>query len=151
MWTEVLRRNPGARLNLFGGDQPKSVAAVDWRPAPPSSIDLFHPAAILAVPLRIASGIRMKILEAWARGVPVVATPEAVRGLEGAGEPGFLLARDGAEFADAIGRIHRRRELADRLVGAGRAALAARHEPGRVTASLEAVYRDVLGGIATGS
>jgi glycosyltransferase involved in cell wall biosynthesis len=86
----------------------------------------------------------MKILEAWARGVPVVATQEAVRGLDGGGEPGFLLAADGPGFAAAVEEIHRRPGLARRLVATGRAKLADRHDPERTTAVLEATYRDVL-------
>jgi glycosyltransferase involved in cell wall biosynthesis len=65
---------------------------VETHPAPADSREAFAPGAILVVPLRIASGIRMKILEAWARGLPVVATPEAAAGLEAEDGRELLLA-----------------------------------------------------------
>jgi polysaccharide biosynthesis protein PslH len=144
IWEHIRRRCPGARLHVFGGDRPQAESDISWRPAPASSVSLFDPASILVVPLRVASGIRMKILEAWARGVPVIATPEAVSGLKGNGARGFILAADGAGFAAAVERIHGERGLADGLVAAGRAELAERHDPGRVIAALERVYLDAL-------
>lgn len=144
IWEHIRRRSPGARLHVFGGEAARDTHGIRWRPAPASSVSLFDPASILVVPLRVASGIRMKILEAWARGVPVIATPEAVSGLEGDGARGFILAADGPGFAAAVERVHRERGLADGLVAAGRAELAERHDPARVIAALERVYLDAL-------
>jgi glycosyltransferase involved in cell wall biosynthesis len=84
----------------------------------------------------------MKILEAWARGVPVVATPEAVQGLGGTDGKEFLLARDGPEFAAAIQRLHQEPSLRRKLVDAGRSALTAGYEPNLVASMLEAAYFD---------
>ncbi len=77
---------------------------------------LFPEGAILVVPLRIASGVRMKILEAWARGVPVVATQEAVAGLGVEDGAGYLVAGDGMEFSSAIRRIHKQPLLRKQLI-----------------------------------
>ena len=73
--------------------------------------------------------MRIKILEAWARGVPVVATPAALAGLEAEDGREALVARDAGEFAAAIGRIHREPALAAALVEAGRRARRERHDP----------------------
>ncbi len=112
-------------------------------PAPADSAEAFAPRAILAVPLRIASGVRMKILEAWARGVPVVATPEAVAGLDAVHGREVLVGQDGAELAAALARLHREPALARALVEAGRRQLAARHAPAAVVARLAAIYAAV--------
>jgi glycosyltransferase involved in cell wall biosynthesis len=87
----------------------------------------------------------MKILEAWARGVPVVATPEAVAGLEAVHGREVLVGQDGAELAAAIARLHREPTLARALVEAGRRTLVARHAPAAVAAALAAVYTEVSG------
>lgn len=143
IWGHIRRLTPAARIHVFGGEAPRTAPAVSWQRAPTDSIHLFHRGAILVVPLRVASGIRMKILEAWARGVPVVATPEAVRGLDGSDGKEFLLARDGPEFAAAIRRLHREPNLRMKLVDAGRSALTARYDPGLVASMLEATYLEV--------
>ena len=96
------------------------------------------------MPLAIASGIRMKILEAWARGVPVVGTPEAVAGLAARDGEELLVARDAAGFAAAIVRLHREAGLAGRLAAAGRRALAERHDPKAVARRLLAAAEELV-------
>lgn len=145
VWPEVRRQLPAAVLHLFG--EPGAAAAgagVVGHPPPSDSAEAFAPRSILAVPVRIASGVRMKVLEAWARGVPVVATPEAVAGLDAEHGREVLVAQDPAEFAAALARLHREPALGRALIAAGRAALAARHEPAAVAARLTAIYQEAL-------
>jgi glycosyltransferase involved in cell wall biosynthesis len=146
VWPAVRAEAPGAVLHIFGADpEAKPPAGAVHHPAPRDSAEAFAPGSILAVPLRIASGVRMKILEAWARGVPVVGTPAAVAGLEA--EPGreLLVAADAQDFARAVARLHREPGLAARLVEEGRRARYERHDPARVVADLLAVYRELVG------
>ncbi|HEV7516844.1 MAG TPA: glycosyltransferase [Thermoanaerobaculia bacterium] len=141
VWPVVRAALPGAVLHLFGtAEDGGSAAGVMVHPAPEDSADAFPARAILAVPLRIASGVRMKILEAWARGVPVVGTPEAVAGLGAEDGRELLVAGDPVEFAAALARLHTELALARSLVAAGRAALRERHDPAAVTARLAAIY-----------
>lgn len=141
IWPAVLRALPEARLHVFGNLR-RGGPGLTRHPPPGDSRAVFAPGSILAVPLRIASGVRMKILEAWARGVPVVATPAAARGLDAESGRDLLVARDGVEFVDAIRRLHEAPELAAAQVAAGRARLAERHDPARVTAELVEVYEE---------
>jgi glycosyltransferase involved in cell wall biosynthesis len=76
----------------------------------------------------------MKILEAWARGVPVIATPEAAAGLESL--DGVRLASGGDEFAAAVDELADRPEAIRRLVEAGRRDLALFHDPPAVAGRL---------------
>jgi polysaccharide biosynthesis protein PslH len=143
VWPEVRREVPGAVLHLHAGraERPENLpAGVETHPAPADSREAFAPGAILVVPLRIASGIRMKILEAWARGLPVVATPEAAAGLEAEDGRELLLAEDGPGFASALGRLASEPGLKERLVAAGRRCLAERHEPAAVGRRLLEIY-----------
>ncbi len=72
-------------------------------------------AALLVVPLQGGSGTRLKILEAFAAGCPVVSTPKGVEGIE-AQDGLHLLVRDSAE-AIALGILELGRDsaLAERL------------------------------------
>lgn len=142
VWDTILKTSPGAHVHVFGGGRTpsNSAPATSWHGTPSESIEMFHSDSILVVPLRVASGIRMKILEAWARGVPVVATPEAVRGLAGSDGQAFLLARSGVEFASAVRRIHLEPELRRRLVVAGRRVLETHHDPTTISETLEFAY-----------
>ena len=143
VWPAVLAECPRAILHLFGAGRgirgPAPIVAHD---APADSREAFSPGAILAVPLRIASGVRVKILESWARGVPVVATPEAAAGLDASDGEALLTAREPGEFARAIHRLHTDRSFARGSVEAGRVVLRARHDPARIAAALARIYAE---------
>lgn len=130
---------PGARVHVYGGER-IDCAGVDWHVAPDDARDAFPAGAIAAVPLLIGSGIRMRILEAWARGLPVVATSVAAAGLDVASGRELIVADTPAAFAQAIADIAADAALAARLVDAGRAYLARHHDPATQTRALVAQY-----------
>lgn len=139
-WPEVMRRNPGAVLHLFGGKQ--LVEKEDDRvraPAPPGdSAEAFARGSVLVVPLRVASGVRMKILEAWARGVAVVATPAAARGLRSVSGEELLVAETPADLAQAVSEATSRY---DALTSAARRRLRADYAFDTFADRLLALYR----------
>jgi len=143
VWPRVRDAWPEAMLHLIGlvrkrpaGSDPSVVV----HPAPADSRAAYPDGTLFVVPLAIASGVRIKILEAWARGVPVIATPQAARGLEAEDGRELLLARDADEFTAAIGRLHQQGELREAMIEAGRRRLRRVHAPARVAASLEGIY-----------
>jgi glycosyltransferase involved in cell wall biosynthesis len=69
-------------------------------------------AACFVAPIVSGTGIKTKVLEAMAAGVPVLATPEAVSGLDIEHGRHCLVCRHGADFPAAL------RALADRDLGA---------------------------------
>ena len=79
----------------------------------------FRDARVLAVPLQSGSGMRVKILDAFARRLPVVATPVGWEGIDAvAGR--HLLSADGPEaFARELVRVLRDPDLAEALAEAG--------------------------------
>lgn len=141
IWPQLFRRVPEARLHIFAAAAtlPEGVQAHD---PPRRSEDVFVPGSILVVPLHIASGIRMKILEAWSRGVPVIATSTAARGL-GATDGEHLFVADSVErFAAALEQL-RRPEVYRAMVEAGRRRLVSEHDPRRIAEGLVRLYADV--------
>ncbi len=144
VWPVVRRRLPGAVLHLFGnggGAGESETDGVERHPAPEDSAEAFAPGSVLAVPLRVASGVRMKILEAWARGVPVVATPQAAAGLGAEDGRELLVAADAEGFASALSRFAAGPELGGSLVTAARRRLAEHHAPAEVARALMAIYQ----------
>ncbi len=83
----IRRALPGARLVLAGRDPKAGVRALAELPyvelveSPDSVAPLLSGAHLSIVPLSAGGGTRIKILEAMAWGVPVVATPLAAEGL----------------------------------------------------------------------
>ncbi len=143
VWPSMKARLPKAELHLFGSEL-SGHPGVSCYPAPEDSREVFDPHSIFLVPLRLASGIRMKILEAWARGVPVVASPTAAGGL-GRGQPRALEVADGAEeWIQAIEKLWTRPEYRRKLLEAGRERLEKHHEPVKIAQGIEVEWRRAM-------
>ncbi|MFT4164802.1 MAG: glycosyltransferase family 4 protein, partial [Microlunatus sp.] len=65
---------------------------------------ILNSAAALISPLRIGSGVKIKVLESLARGLPVVATPDGVLGLGAGDADGCLVATTPEDLAHAMRR-----------------------------------------------
>ena len=94
-------------------------------------------AAVCVVPLLKGGGTRLKILEAWAAGVPVVSTSIGARGLGGAVAGAHFLRADTPEdFADATLRLLQNKALCQTLSDNARALARDRYDWERIGASL---------------
>lgn len=88
IFPEVLRQEPDARLVLVGRQPPPSLvqrvaarADVELHADVPDVRPFLAQSAVMAVPLRIGGGSRLKILEALACALPVVSTRVGAEGL----------------------------------------------------------------------
>jgi glycosyltransferase involved in cell wall biosynthesis len=77
-------------------------------------------AGMFIAPLRFGAGTKLKMLDAWASGLPVVATTVACEGLPAVEGDNVLVADDAAGFAAAMRRVQRDPALAHRLGEKGR-------------------------------
>ncbi len=95
---QVRARIPSARLRIIGADPPPEVRALRADPgvevlgAVPDVIPHLRAAHVLAVALKAGGGTRLKILEAFAAGVPVISTPIGCEGLDVADGTHLLIA-----------------------------------------------------------
>lgn len=78
-------------------------------------------ADMIAVPVRIGSGTRIKILEAFAHGIPVVSTSLGCEGLGADNGRQLLIEDDPARFAAACVRVLTEPDLRASLITEGRA------------------------------
>jgi glycosyltransferase involved in cell wall biosynthesis len=137
-WPRVRESLPEAQLHVFGTSAERAIG-VTHHPSPADSREAFAPGSILVVPLFVASGMRMKILEAWARGIPVVATPEAAAGLGGEEPNSLAVAANETAFASALAELAHSRDLVLRRVHEGKRRLRVVHEPAAVVRLMEVV------------
>jgi len=68
----------------------------------PDVRDAYRRAAVFVAPYRVFQGVPNKVLEALASGLPVVATPGAVRGLPGAADAGVIVAEGAEALAEGV-------------------------------------------------
>lgn len=103
-----------ARLALVGREPPPELLgiaardpAVEVTGAVPSVERWLTGGAMMALPIRSGSGMRRKILEAFAAGCPVVTTAKGLEGINAKDGVHVRLADTVAEFRDAILALHR--------------------------------------------
>jgi glycosyltransferase involved in cell wall biosynthesis len=102
----VWAARPTARLRLCGrGLDPARFAGeprIEVRGFVEALGDAYSGAAAVAVPLTEGAGTPLKLVEALAYGVPIVATPLAARGLDAVADEHVRLGADAASFAAAL-------------------------------------------------
>ena len=75
---------------------------------------------ISVAPLRYGAGVKGKVNQAMAHGLPVVATSPAVEGMHLVDGDDVLVADDAGAFADAVLRLHGDEALWQRIASNGR-------------------------------
>jgi len=147
VWPLVRRACPDARLFLVGkdpGPRVRSLAGADV--VVTGRVDdvsgYFRRARVFVCPLRVGSGTRLKILEAFSWGVPVVSTGLGSSGIEARDGEHVLLADDPQGFARKVLDVLGDDGLARRLGEAGRELVRSRYTWEAVVGTLnEKVYR----------
>jgi polysaccharide biosynthesis protein PslH len=149
IWPLVLASRPDARFLIIGANPAPSILAHAGEGVtvvgPVDDLrEHVSAATVVVVPLRLGSGTRLKILEAWAMERPVVSTALGAEGLDA--EPGrhLLIANDPAGFARSVLRVLDEPGLAAQLSREGRALVAERYSWRGVAGVLDAFFRQVL-------
>jgi len=139
------------QLLLVGAmPSPALLAAADAEPritvtgVVPDVRPYYAEATALAVALFQGGGTRMKILEAFALGVPVISTPKGAEGLDVQDGVQLLIAESAGEFVDAALALQRDPELADRLAANARAHVAERFSWPVVSARIRDAVSEVM-------
>lgn len=105
--------------------------------------ELAKECAVFVVPLRSGSGVRVKILNALAMGLPVVSTPIGAEGLDVIDGQHLLIADGARDFAAAVVTLLRDRDTADRLGRAGQALVTERYSWDKTGARLLELYETI--------
>jgi len=144
----VLERRPGATFHIIGKNPPGDLANIagercvvhgyvpDLRPE-------VQKYAVSIAPYRIGGGMRLKILESFAMGVPVVSTPVGCEGIEALHGEHLLVADGEREFSEHVVALlvdaPRRFALRDAAQNLARR----RYRWESVAEAFEQVYREV--------
>jgi polysaccharide biosynthesis protein PslH len=145
----VAARRPAARLHVVGSHPPawlqrsagSSIAVPGFVEDLPGYVGRRE---VFVAPLRQGAGIKIKLLQAMALGLPVVTTPAGAEGIGLRDGVDALVAPDVEGCAERCVRLLEDPDLAARLGQAGRALALARFDAPGLVERLEAVHREVL-------
>ena len=135
VWPALFERIPDARWVLAGARPARAIRKLGGLPGVEVYGDVEDLGPYLAeawvsiAPMASGSGVPMKVLEAWAAGIPVVAHPWTAAGLdEGAGDG--LEVADGIErWVEALAALLKDPERWETVARAGRAAWERSYRP----------------------
>ena len=142
----VHKEVPEARFVIAGKNPPPEVTSLASDPRievtgyAPDPTPYLAGADVFVVPLLAGGGMRVKILDAWLWGLPVVSTAIGAEGIEYREGENLLVAADAVAFAGAVVRLLSDGALNARLRAAGRSWVEERYGWRRVYRAVDAVY-----------
>jgi len=146
----VLQAKPQARLVIVGSEPPPRHSLPDL----PDNIELrgfvddvrepLSRYAVFVCPILSGSGMRVKLLEAFAAGIPVVSTPLGAEGLAAKDGEICALAADPVEFAVNITELFDDPEKARKMACRAREHVVATRDMRLLTERLMDTYREVI-------
>ena len=111
----IIGKNPGFVRDLVANDpRIETLGFVE------DAVAVLAESQVAVVPILSGSGTRVKIVEAWAAGTPVVATPMGAEGLNFQEGEHLVTAATPDRFAEAVGRLLDSPEERRRVGSAGR-------------------------------
>lgn len=138
---------PGAKLQLVGINPPDWMRAlasdhIEVTGEVPDVRRYLARATVFVCPLRIGAGLKNKVLEALATGIPVVATPLSVDGIAVVAGQSAIVAPV-AQIAEEAVRLLNDEALRGRLAAKGRQLIEAEYSWERTADSYERLYDEI--------
>ncbi len=138
VWAEI----EDVPLTVVGADPPPELAAlagdrIDVRGWVPDLDPLLGGSVAMVAPLRYGAGVKGKITESMAAGLPVVTTPVGAEGLAVEHGRDILVGDTAGELARLIVELHRDAELWSRISDSGRDVIAQTASPATLRPVLE--------------
>lgn len=127
IWPAVHSARSEARFLIIGSGVPEEVKALEKCPGVevigfvPDTAPYLEEAAISIAPLRFGGGMKGKVNEALAHGIPVVTTSFGAQGFNAVNGKEMIIADDPEDFTDAIIRLLDDPELQWEIGHAGQA------------------------------
>ncbi len=124
IFPRILAQEPDIRFSVIGADPPAQVralasGAVEILGYVPDVSRFFDGCRLSVAPLRYGAGVKGKVNQSLAHGLPVVATSQASEGMFLRDGESVLIADEPRDFADAVLRLYRDQALWERLSAAG--------------------------------
>ena len=152
----IVQQLPEARLLVAGSDPPPRYAFAD----PANAVDLLgfvddvqpllSSCALFVCPIRSGSGVRVKLLEAFASGIPVVSTTLGAEGLARRDGEFCALADDAEGFSSKAIQLLQDSELASRMAARARQEVVENWDMAAITGRLVDKYREMIQNKRTG-
>lgn len=146
----VLQHSPQARLIVIGSDPPPAHTipdfggAVEVKGFVEDVKEAMTTYAVFICPILAGSGIRVKLLEAFASGIPCVSTAVGAEGIPSEDGEFCALASSPEQFARHVVELLTDESKATAMAARARKYVEAHHDIEEMTRRLEATYRRLI-------
>ncbi len=150
LWQEIKRRVPDARVQIVGWGARSSLAEFIQMPDVtieenvPDTRPYFERTGVMLYAPARGSGMKIKILEAFGYGVPVVTTSEGVEGIPTIDGVHASIAEDDAGLIERAVKLLKDPQQQNRQRAAGRQLLEQHCGPKPTVDAIEAIYRNMM-------
>ncbi len=139
---------PKATLTIVGKNPPRDFVRLAENPESGVTVTgfveeldpYFGRSTLMVIPVRAGGGMRVRILEAFARAMPVVTTTVGLEGIQARPGTDVLVADSPADFAQAVIGLLRDKLLQDKLSANGRKLVEERYDWQVVLGELDKTY-----------
>lgn len=145
VWPQILSQVPDAVLTVIGRDPPDGLRAPRHRRIEVTGFvdDLtryLQETAVFTVPLHAGGGMRVKIVDAWSWGLPIVSTRIGAEGIQYSEGTDIFIADKPAAFAQATVDLLTSFSLREKIGKAGRLAFENQYDWHVVYHDWDAIY-----------
>jgi len=150
IWPRVRLRIKGIEAQVIGSQPKPEIMALHGRkqltviPNVKRMSDYLFQDDLFVCPLRVGAGVKNKVLEAMAAGMPVVTTPLGCEGLAVTPDEHLVVAETSIEFAEAIVQLVNNPDRRQILGQRARQFVEANHGLEAIGQHLEQVYNQVI-------
>lgn len=147
IWPAVYSMRDDARLQIIGSSAPPEIEALKGVPGVevlgyvPDTTFYLERAAISVAPLRFGGGMKGKVNEALAHGIPVITTSIGAQGFHAKNGEEMIITDDPGEFAEAILSLIDNPKLQRKIGLAGQALNERYCSPEAVGANINDLFR----------
>ncbi len=150
VYPHIRAKRPDAVFDVIGARPPQEIVAMGGDgtginvtgyvddPTP-----YLEHAGVMVIPLRAGGGMRVKILNALAQGMPIVSTSLGSEGIAVTHGQDIVIADRPDEFAEAVLRVLDNPEFAAQLGENGRRLAEQRYDYRQVCSPIEAIYNRI--------
>jgi glycosyltransferase involved in cell wall biosynthesis len=149
-WPQVHAQFPDVRLTIVGKNPPPELTRlngsdhIEVAGYVPDLSQILSETAVLIVPLHAGGGMRVKILDNWSRGLPIVSTSIGAEGIDICDQENILIADTSAAFSQSVQRVLGEPALNQALRENGRRWVEQKYDWHAVYGAWDEVYAELL-------
>ena len=146
----ILEKKPDVSLTVVGPNPPRKVMDLNKHPSitvtgyVPDLNEYFRKSTLLVAPVRVGGGTRLKVLEAMAAGLPVVASSVGCEGIDAVPDEEILVADDPGEFRDKVLFLLGSRDKQVDMAAKALTLVREHHSWESIAGRLETIYGDLV-------